>query len=612
VVRHCLEKKPEERFQSARDLIFDLGGSTGSSVTAGRPARVVPAWRPWLARGVIGLLALAAVAGGFLAGRRSATVHIPTFRQITFRRGIASSGRFTPDGKTVVYSARWDGGSCEIYSVRTDAPESRSLGLPPGQVVGVSSKGELAMLLTESFLYPQAAATLARVALSGGTPRPVAEGVVCADWAPDGERFAALRGSTTKGDRRIEFPLGTVLARQAAADRPLTCPRFSPHGDRLGFGTSDGYQVFETMGGRSFSIGGIPEWGHGTWWSWSPDGAEIWFTASDSAEERPLEAVSLSGRRRLLSRVPGAVTLYDVSREGLVLLEHAFTRERVFARAPGEVEERELSIFDRTSIQDMSTDGKFVLLAEVGAATHDTILSYLGRTDGSPPMRLAAFGEPTALSPDGRWVLVIPGRGTFGIPKWSGLRVIPVGAGDARDIATAGLLVDRADWVPDGKRILVSGRETDRGTRIFLFDPEAGGRRAITPEGVGTAHIPSDGRRVAVVGPTNRVTLYPLEGGEAREVPGLEPGTVPLRFSEDGASLLVSGPNPTRSAPIRIYRVVLASGARTLLHEIRPADMAGVWGLTFNFSPVVTPDGRGYAYNYYQFLHSLFLAEGLK
>jgi hypothetical protein len=105
------------------------------------------------------------------------------------------------------------------------------------------------------------------------------------------------------------------------------------------------------------------------------------------------------------------------------------------------------------------------------------------------------------------------------------------------------------------------------------------------------------------------VTLYPLEGGEAHEVPGLEPGTVPLRFSDDGASLLVSGPRPTRTTPICIYRVVLASGARTLLHEFKPADMAGVWGLS---ARAVTPDGQGYAYRYYQFLHNLFLAEGVK
>ena len=71
----------------------------------------------------------------------------------------------------------------------------------------------------------------------------------------------------------------------------------------------------------------------------------------------------------------------------------------------------------------------------------------------------------------------------------------------------------------------------------------------------------------------------------------------------------VSAPRATRTAPFRVERVDLATGRRTLVHEFRPADMAGVWML---FAPVVTPDGRAYAYTYFQFLESLFLTEGVK
>jgi len=612
LVRHCLEKKPDDRFQSARDLVYELEGLSGSSGAAGnavRPDAVRPR-RRWVIAGLSGVLAVVALAGAFLAGRRTAPSSIPTYRQITFRRGLATSGRFTPDGKTIVYAATWDDGSApEIYSVRTDAPESRSLGLPPGQVAGVSSKGELAMLLPQTSLnaivVPGSPAILARVPLSGGTPRPVAEDVICADWAPDGERLAALR--RVNGVHQVEFPLGTVLARETSADQPLTCPRLSPRGERLAFGTPDGYHVLDTASGRSFSITGIPEWLHGTHWSWSPSGEEIWFTASDAMERRPLEAVSLSGRRRVLARIPGSLELHDVSRDGLVLLSHAFSRMRVFAHAPGGAGERELSVFDGTDVEDLSADGRLVLLSERGAATGDRQFVYLRQTDGTPPARLAEEGEATTLSPDGRWVLVKAAQLGGEVPKWQGLRAVPVGAGDVREIPTPGLEVRWAAWVPDGKRILVRGREPDRGWRLFLVDIDGGTRRAITPEGVS---LFACGRRwVACLGPTNRLMLYPLEGGTPRELPGLEPGLRPLRLSEDETSLLVSPPRATRTAPVRVERVDLATGGRVLLHEFKPADMAGVW---IYFAPLVTPDGRGYAYTYYQWLHNFYVADGFR
>jgi len=466
-------------------------------------------------------------------------------------------------------------------------------------VVSVSSKGELAVLLpqasvSQNILYPSPG-TLARVPLSGGTPRPVAEDVACADWAPDGERLAALRWVQGRG--QIEFPLGTVLAR----DVGLSCPRFSLGGDRLAFGVPDGYRVLETASGRSASIMGVAEGGHSFWWSWSPSGQEIWFTASDAREDRPLEAVSLSGRRRVLARIPGGLTLYDVSGDGLVLLEHAFSRVRVLARAPGETAERELSIFDRTALGDLSADGRLALLSEIGGAAGSRQFVYLRPTDGSPPMRLAEEGEPYALSPDER---------SSQQPKWQGLRIVPIGAGEVRTIATPGLEVIGADWLRDGQRIVVWGREVDRPWRTFLLDPGSGERRALTPEGV--LNCTAGRQRVACLGPGNRPTFYPLDGGEPREVPGveLEPAVRLLRLSEDESSLIVALLGATRTTPIRVEHVDLATGRRTLLHELKPADMAGAWRSEAGLR--VTPDGRGYAYGYLQLFHNLYLAEGVR
>ena len=66
----------------------------------------------------------------------------------------------------------------------------------------------------------------------------------------------------------------------------------------------------------------------------------------------------------------------------------------------------------------------------------------------------------------------------------------------------------------------------------------------------------------------------------------------------------------SRTAPVRVERVDPGNGRRTLLHELKPADMAGVW--VFAAGLQVTPDGRGYAYGFQQYLHNLYLADGFR
>src|SRR4029078_6133242 len=100
------------------------------------------------------------------------------YKQITFRRGTIASARFSPDGKTVLYSASWDGLPSEIYQSSPGSPDSRPLGLPGVDLLAVSSTGEAAVSLRS---VPMAGfiriGTLARVSVTGaGAPREVLEG----------------------------------------------------------------------------------------------------------------------------------------------------------------------------------------------------------------------------------------------------------------------------------------------------------------------------------------------------------------------------------------------------------------------------------------------------
>jgi eukaryotic-like serine/threonine-protein kinase len=608
LVRHCLEKRPEDRFQSARDVAFELEGLAASATSsdARRPDAATRRWRRWLWAAALAAATGALVAGAFVAGRQTAPQRIPTYRQITFGRGLAPSGRFTSDGKTVIYGAAWNGGPPEIYSVAIDALESKHLGLPKGHVAAVSPKGELAILLTTEPVLADRPAMLARVPLLGGVPRPVAEGVWCADWAPDGESLAFHRSVDDRD--QIEFPLGRVLA-----TGQVGCPRFSPDGRRLAYSVPEGYEVIELATDRRFRVTGVSELGHEWWWAWSRDGEEIWVSASDAVNERPIRAVSMDGRQRVVGQVAGTATLYDVSRDGLALIEHAFAWWHTRVRAPGGRPERDLSLLDHTVPMDISADGRTVLLKEWGASGIPDV--YLRATDGSPPMRLGR-GTGCALAPDGRSVIVLPERKNVPYKTWgpTPLVIVPTGAGPQRTVPLARMEVRWATWLPDGEHLLVTGRDGQREVQVFVVGTDGSGRRPVTPEGVfaglqwDSEPVPvTDGRHVAVPSPKGRLTLYPLGGvGEPRELPGLGPGFSAARFSDDGRSLIVVGPETT---PTRVYRLDLGSGTKTLLHELAPEDRAGV---TTYPSAVVTPDGRGYAYTYRRIFHKLFVAEGLK
>src|SRR5262249_22534498 len=130
----------------------------------------------------------------------------------TFERGNLLSARFAPDGKTVAYGAAWNGAPSEIFTVRTDLGESRPIGLSRANVMSISSKGELAVLirLLEPFA-PGGPGTLARVPIGGGLPRELLDNVTRADWAPNGEDMAVLV-ELPSGKLQLQYPIGTVLA----------------------------------------------------------------------------------------------------------------------------------------------------------------------------------------------------------------------------------------------------------------------------------------------------------------------------------------------------------------------------------------------------------------
>src|SRR2546421_11510602 len=149
VVSHCLEKKPDERFQSTRDLVFDLEALAGLSGQSASAALAMPSGRPSVSRRMpvfLGILVVAAVAvAAFYGGRRTAGTSLPSFQRLTFRRGFVQAARFAPNSRMIIYSAGWDGQAIQLFSMQPENPESRLLGFPDADLFSISSSGEIAV-----------------------------------------------------------------------------------------------------------------------------------------------------------------------------------------------------------------------------------------------------------------------------------------------------------------------------------------------------------------------------------------------------------------------------------------------------------------------------------
>jgi len=624
VISKSLEKDRELRYQTAAELRGDLKRikrdldtsrvrSTGAAdVRASSAAQIsglappVPTGRQrerrvWRIASLAGLIAMLTGLGmGMFLLRRPTQVSLPVYHPLSFRRGIVHAARFAPDGKTIIYSAAWEGKPLQLFTTRPDSPESHELEPAGSDVLAVSSTGEMALSLgshpVAQFLY---SGTLARMPLVGGAPREVMENVEWADWSPDGNTLAIVRQE--QGRHRLEFPPGKVLYE---ADGWIGHLRISPQANAIAFidhpqlGDDGGAIAVVDLAGKKTTLS--TGWDSIQGVAWAPEGDEIWFSATRTGGDRSLYGVTPKGAVRLLARVPGELTLLDVRRDGDVLLTRGNDRAGLIGLAPGDTRERDLSWLDWSTPGDLSADGRTVLFAESGEGGGPKYAVYLRKTDGSPAIRLGE-GVGLSLSPDGKWALARPN--TFPSP----LVLLPTGVGEMKILDRDSINHLWARWLPDGKRLVFSGNEAGHGFRLYVESPDGSAPRPISPEGVSGAVVLSPkGDFAASLGPDSKVYLYPVDTGEPVPVPGVNPAEAPTGWAADGRSLYVFR---FGEIPAKVFQLDLSSGKRKLWKELVPADAAGIDTIR---GINIAPDAKAYAYGYIRTLSDLYLVEGLK
>ncbi|HEX7578876.1 MAG TPA: protein kinase, partial [Thermoanaerobaculia bacterium] len=606
IVRHCIEKNPEQRFHSAHDLAFDLEALSGVSVPRLEASALrVRGRSPSLAAVAALVVALAAV---LFAGRviwKGSPASPPSFKRLTYGRGPVWSARFAPDGQMIVYAASWDGAQKpQLYSVRAESPESLRLALPSGRVESISSKGEMLMLDLLKFSTGYArVGTLSQTPLSGSAPRELLEDVGNVDWSPDGGSMAVVRAPQWR--YRLEFPTGKALYETTGW---ISFPRISPKGDSVAFldhpvfGDDRGSVAIMNTSGKRKTLSTGWESMQGV--SWSASGEEIWFTATPAGSSRALYAVTPSGRQRPVATTPSGMTLQDISRDGRVLFIESNARLGFLGLVPGETKERDLSGLEWSYNPILSQDAKSVVFTEQGEAGGSGYSVYLRKVDGSAPVRLGE-GSALALSPDGKWVLTALTRSTP-----SQIVLLPTGAGEPRPFPKDE--IEHASGVfgaflPDGKRIVFNGNEPGRPPRVFVQDLVGGAAKPVTPEGVEARLLSADGTSLVIRAPDQGSAVIPLDGGPSRPIPGLEPGDRPLRFAADGRSLFIH--SVAREFPARVLRLDVATGRREVWKELMPGDPAG---MTMLSPAAISSDGKTILFIYSRVLSDLYLAEGLK
>jgi Tol biopolymer transport system component len=233
IVRHCLEKNPEERFQSAQDLAFHLGTvSTESEASAAVPAVIRKKTRTLTLGWVLVCLAMLAAAGAgwWYRGRLQPGHREVTFLRLTDFEGLEGSPAFSPDGKSVAFVSD-SSGARQIWMRLLAGGPSLQITHDAGEHQEPRWSQDSASII---YYTPppegDAQGALWEISALGGAPRRLISSMSGADVSHDGKRLTFFRLNEKQMELAVSDRNGSNarVIMQVAVSFSYRQPRWSP------------------------------------------------------------------------------------------------------------------------------------------------------------------------------------------------------------------------------------------------------------------------------------------------------------------------------------------------------------------------------------------------
>ncbi len=498
VVNRCLEKNPDKRFQTARDVANELeglqkeveSGDIEQAITASMSRSSLDV--PWHRRGgawplIAGAIVIAAAAGAFFFGKRSRTapeLELST-RPMTSMVGVEIAGSWSPDGGFFAYAHSMSG-PLDIFVVSASGGDPIKLVESPYDdisprwspdnrwVAFVSGRNN------ESGIYivPPLGGQIQKVVETGMSPLSLQMQATLGSnpWSPDGRTLLFARNDdsgitriwTIDFETRNETPLDT----QAGPDESDSAPTYSRAGDQIAFcrsdNTSSRLMVMPAGGGRPEEFLVTDNEQEFTP-CWAPDGETIvyggWVGGVYTVNVR-------SGKARQVT-TGETLGMPIVARDGRILYSTSTHQTDLYVQDIDDGSTERLTLHTKDNFtSSFSPDGSQV--AYMSSRTGNQEIWLLDRNGGSERQltnREAGDWSPD-WSPDGRVIVFASLHG--------GTRGIWIASVEGGALRKLGDHVPRSDphWSPDGSMIGFVGYE--EGTpSLFVIDPGGGNKRKV-------------------------------------------------------------------------------------------------------------------------------------